>query len=254
MSTALTPRNVPASYRIATAGWSIPVELRDHFSSSGSLLERYATVFNAVEINSSFYRSHRRMTYERWAASVPDDFRFSVKMPKQITHDLRLLEVDAPLDHFLGEVSGLGEKLGAILIQLPPSLTFDQETADDFLSRVRSQFDVLLAIEPRHPSWFGGQAAETLMRSQIELVIADPPPCPGAPGWSQTSSAGYFRLHGAPRIYYSDYAEDALAALALRVSRADQSSWCIFDNTAAGRATANALGLLRRLAILESCS
>jgi uncharacterized protein YecE (DUF72 family) len=256
MCTAVTPRNVPAPPLIGTAGWSIPAELRDNFASSGSLLERYAKVFNAVEINSSFYRPHRWTTYERWAASVPTDFRFSVKIPKLITHELKLRDIDAPLKRFFGEVSGLGQKLGAILIQLPPSLAFDQEITADFLSRARNLFDVLLAIEPRHSSWFTAQAAGTLSQSKIERITADPPPCPGAPFWDDAPETRYFRLHGAPRIYYSDYPEDMLAAVAriLTVSETDHPNWCIFDNTAAGRATANALSLRRLVAISENCS
>ncbi len=255
MCTVSPPRNVPASgldnLRIGTAGWSIPQDLRAASPFFGTLLERYSKVFNAVEINSSFYRPHRRATYERWAASVADDFRFSVKMPKQITHGLRLREIDAPLDRFLDEVGGLGRKLGAILIQMPPSLAFDSQVAADFLSYVRSLSNVLLAIEPRDPTWFTAQVGETLSQSKIELVVADPPPCPGAPRWDETLHARYFRLHGAPRIYYSDYPEETLTALAqiLAVSSANRPSWCIFDNTAAGRATINALSLQRRLAI-----
>ncbi len=255
MSTVSPLRNVPASrldnILIGTAGWPIPFDLRNEFPSAGTLLERYGQVFNAVEINSSFYGAHRRTTYERWASSVPDAFRFSVKMPKQITHELRLRNTDAQLDRFCNEIGVLGQKLGAILIQLPPSLAFDRQIAADFLSRAGSIFDGLLVIEPRHSSWFTAQAAETLSQSKIECVIADPPPCAGAPPWDKSPKAAYFRLHGAPRIYYSDYPEEALAALeqTLTAVRLDQPSWCIFDNTAAGSATANALSLRRRLTI-----
>ena len=242
--------------RIGIAGWAIRREQADLFKPGPSHLARYATRFNAVEINSSFYRPHRRTTYERWAASVPNGFRFSVKIPKLITHELKLRDIDAPLKRFFGEVSGLGQKLGAILIQLPPSLAFDQEIAADFLSSTRTLFDVLLAIEPRHSSWFTAQAAETLSQSKIERVTADPPPCPGAPFWDDAPETRYFRLHGAPRIYYSDYPEDVLAAVTriLTISETDHPNWCIFDNTAVGRATANALNLRRLVVISESCS
>jgi len=76
-------------------------------------LERYARVLNAAEINSSFYRPHARATYERWASRVPESFRFSVKMPKTITHEQRLSGVRGQLDQFLAEAGGLGGKLGA---------------------------------------------------------------------------------------------------------------------------------------------
>lgn len=79
---------------------------------AGSHLERYGAVLNAVEINTSFYRPHRTATYTRWAASVPEDFRFAVKVPKTITHERRLKDVGELLDRFLSEAGGLGPKLG----------------------------------------------------------------------------------------------------------------------------------------------
>jgi uncharacterized protein YecE (DUF72 family) len=113
-----------ATIRIGTAAWSIPKEHAAPFPVAGSHLERYGAVFNAVEINTSFYRSHRTVTYERWAASVPDGFRFTVKVPKAITHERRLEDVSDLLDRFLSEVGGLGPKLGPLLVQMPPSLSF----------------------------------------------------------------------------------------------------------------------------------
>ena len=94
---------------------------------------RMLTRFNAVEINSSFYKPHRRQTYERWAASAPPDFAFSVKIPKAITHELRLAAAAMPLfDAFLEQAQGLGTKLRCLLVQLPPSLAFDSRLAGRF--------------------------------------------------------------------------------------------------------------------------
>ncbi len=110
--------------RVGTAAWSIPKLHAQAFPEEGSHLERYGAVLNAVEINSSFYRPHQRSTYERWAGTVPDAFRFAVKVPKAITHERRLADTDALLDRFLSEVSGLGKRLGPLLVQLPPKLSF----------------------------------------------------------------------------------------------------------------------------------
>src|SRR3954468_23310589 len=110
---------------IGTAGWNIRREHAHRFSNEGTHLERYASRFNAVEINSCFYRPHRLATYERWAASVPERFRFAVKLPKAITHEARLVDITAAVDKFLDEISGLGPKLGPLLIQFPPSFAFD---------------------------------------------------------------------------------------------------------------------------------
>src|SRR3712207_233027 len=98
------PPSSPA--RIGTAGRSIPKEHAAPFPATGSHLERYARTLNAVEINLSFYRPHRTATYERWAALVPEEFRFGVKIPKAITHERRLKNAGDLLDRFLLEVAG----------------------------------------------------------------------------------------------------------------------------------------------------
>src|SRR5580704_16262713 len=128
-----------AAMRIGCAGWNVPKQHMAVFSAAGSHLHRYARQFNAVEINSSFYRPHRRATYERWAATVPDDFAFAVKLPKQITHELRLAAAEAALDIFLDQASGLGTKLGPLLVQLPPSLAFDSAVAHAFFAALRTR-------------------------------------------------------------------------------------------------------------------
>src|SRR6476469_8226083 len=97
---------------VALAGWSIRAEQSVLFDADGSHLQRYASRFDAVEINSSFYRAHQQKTYARWAESVPARFRFSVKMPKRLTHERCLQDTGEELTRFLGEIGGLGSKLG----------------------------------------------------------------------------------------------------------------------------------------------
>jgi uncharacterized protein YecE (DUF72 family) len=233
---------------IGTAGWSISSAAASRFPLDGSHLQRYAQVLDCVEINSSFYRPHQPSTYARWAASVPEHFRFSVKLPRSITHERRLRDGAAELDRFAGEVMQLGNKLDCVLVQLPPSLRFETDVASAFFHALRQRFDGMLACEARHPSWFEAGATELLTMQGITRVRADPPA--GQPGpHIPTTSAAYLRLHGSPKIYYSDYPADHLAALAadLRTS-AQAGSWCIFDNTAAGAALFNALDLHARLA------
>jgi uncharacterized protein YecE (DUF72 family) len=199
---------------------------------------------NAVEINTSFYRPHQRKTYERWAAGVPQDFRFCVKLPRSTTHEGRLTDFAAPLQRFLQEVAGLGERLGVILVQLPPSLAFDAAAAERFFAALSSQISCAIACEPRHASWFSPQAEALLRRHGAARVAADPPrhPDDGKPGGDP--HLAYYRWHGAPRIYWSAYADTRLAGLS-RASRATgaEEIWCIFDNTAAGAALDDALRL-----------
>jgi len=230
--------------RVGTAGWSVPKAAATQFPTSGSHLERYGSVFNAVEINSSFYRPHRRVTYERWSASVPDGFRFAVKVPKAITHERRLKGEGELLDRFLAEVGGLGPKLGPLLVQLPPSLAFEEGASCEFLAELRGRFGGAVVCEPRHASWFAPPVERLLDEFRTARLAADPAPTPGAGepgGWWGVS---YHRLHGSPRIYYSPYSEEALTGVAERLAAAAAAgaeTWCIFDNTAAFAATDDAL-------------
>lgn len=238
------------SVRVGTAGWNVSKETAGSFSSEGSHLERYSSGFNVVEINSSFYRAHRRSTYERWAASVPDGFRFSVKMPKQITHANRLENSDSELDEFTAAASGLGEKLGPVLVQLPPSLVWCEKTAERFFCGFRVRHQGEIVCEPRHKSWFSDKADDQMKSLEISRVAADPAIIPSAANPGGDRKLCYFRWHGSPRTYYSSYDEPSLRNLSHAIQAAKKRSqpvWCIFDNTAANAAIPNALTLLEML-------
>jgi uncharacterized protein YecE (DUF72 family) len=236
--------------RVGCAGWSLPKEHSDSFRSEGTHLARYADRLPAVEINSSFYRPHRPATYSRWAESVPTDFVFSVKVPKVISHERRLVDAHDALDSFLAAVTQLGSRLGPLLVQLPPSLSFSAEIAERFFAAFRDRFGDAVAVEPRHASWFGPVAERLLQKYRVSRVAADPPVVPVAAepgGWDDLV---YYRLHGSPKVYYSAYSDEDLEDLAKKLTQAARSVavWCIFDNTAVGAATANALNVLGRLA------
>lgn len=234
---------------IGCAGWSLPTSAKAAFPEQGSHLERYARVFSSVEINTSFYRPHQRATYVRWAESVPDAFRFSVKMPKAISHELRLKDAGAALSQFVTEVEPLGDKLGCLLLQLPPSLPFDHDVATQFFAELRKRTSGRTVCEPRHASWFTDEARRALWHADVGCVLADPSPVPGAMPLGDPSTL-YVRLHGSPRIYYSSYDDVFLKALASRLvetARAGTAVWCVFDNTAGGEAVADALRLARFL-------
>lgn len=237
--------------RVGCAGWSIATAQRALVGDGASQLARYATRFDAVEINSSFYRAHRPATYQRWADSVPADFRFSAKLPRTITHDARLYRVAPLLQTFLGEVGHLGDKLGCLLVQLPPSLALDARTAATFFAMLRRRWHGGIACEPRHASWFTARADALWQRHDVARVAADPALNAAAAQPAGVAAPAYWRWHGAPRIYYSDYAADTLQGLAERVVAATPrtgEAWVIFDNTALGHALDNAAtlqGLLR---------
>jgi uncharacterized protein YecE (DUF72 family) len=233
--------------RIGTAGWSFPRDL--DFPAEGTGLERYAARFNAVEINSSFYRPHQRKTYERWAATTPANFRFAVKVPQAITHERRLVGIDDLLARFLDETDGLGVKRGPLLIQLPPSLRFEAERVEGFLKTWRERTDAPTVLEPRHPTWFEAAPDRLLEDFEIARVAADPAIAPAAAepeGWPALT---YRRLHGSPVIYESAYDDKLLAGLAKQLADEARTAevWCVFDNTKFGAATTDALTVLDRL-------
>ena len=210
------------------------------------MLARYATRFNAVEINSSFYRSHQATTYARWAATVPSGFRFAVKLPRAITHDARLHKAGDALARFADELAGLGRKLGVVLVQLPPSLAFDGRVASTFFAMLERRLAVPVACEPRHASWFEARAEALWQRRRIARVGADPARLPLAAIPGLHGRVTYRRWHGSPRMYYSAYSDERLSELAEEISaqaRRTQPAWCIFDNTAHGHAVEDALRL-----------
>ena len=231
--------------RIGTAGWTIPRACADRLPQDGTHLQRYARVFTAAEINSSFHRPHAESTYRKWAESTPPGFLFSVKMPRAITHDLKLRRARLPLERFLGESAGLGDRRGPLLVQLPPSFAFDARVIARFLDLLRDRHEGDVVWEPRHATWFTGAADALLARYHVARVAADPACAPGADAPGGWDGLTYYRLHGSPRTYWSSYPQAYIDAL---VARLPPDGWCIFDNTASGAALENALSAQRAAA------
>lgn len=238
--------NPVPSILVGCAGWSIGATHAPSFPGIGSHLERYARVLDAVEINSSFYRQHRPQTYAKWAGATPEAFRFSVKVPRAISHRKRLRDCDEELQAFLGEVGCLGSKLGVLLLQLPPGLAFDPECVQAFFDGMRRRYAGPVACEPRHASWFGAGADAVLRSFHVARVAADPACVLRAAAPSGDRRVEYWRLHGSPRMYYDAYSDTTLRRLAKRLARCSPEAttrWCIFDNTAQGHALADATKL-----------
>lgn len=252
----------PQVILIGTAGWSVPGALASEFPGTGTHLQRYSCGLSCTEINSSFHRSHRVEVYRRWAESTPTAFRFAAKLPRSITHDGRLRSARDQVTKFAAEVAGLGDRLNVLVVQLPPSLEFEARIAKSFFRMVREAIDVSVVCEPRHHSWFSPAADGVLVQMRVGRVAVDPVRCsagavPG--GWLGHGSDGvgatvYYRWHGSPRMYWSQYGDAWLDARVKELSRWPDGTacWCVFDNTAAGAATANARTFQRK--ILESGS
>lgn len=166
-------------------------------------------------------------------------------MPKQISHLARLSGCEDALTQFLDQAGNLKNKLGCLLLQLPPSFAFDANVAGDFFRQLRDRTDVQTACEPRHASWRTEGALQLLEQFRIAMVSTEPQP-------PTQAEFTYFRLHGAPLMYKSPYSPTELDQLAdtLRERGKKQlPTWCIFDNTASGAATTNALSLQERMAV-----
>lgn len=230
--------------RVGTAGWAIPAGVRDRFPETGSGLQRYAARLGAVEINSTFYRRHRISTFERWAAATPPDFRFAVKAPREITHRRKLENCEDLLSELAGDLRGLGERLGPVLVQTPPSLAFDETRTGSFLDACRALIEAPVVLEPRHASWFTASVDRWLASRKVARVAADPGPTPGAALPGGSGDHVYFRLHGSPDMYRSAYGRDRLEVILQTVRAAgavEAERWVIFDNTASGEAARDAL-------------
>lgn len=233
--------------KIGTAGWSIPRDIADRFSAEGSALQRYASRFPVAEINSSFHRPHRLATWERWRDSVPADFRFSVKLPKSITHQAKIADCAALLDAFIAQTDVLGDKLAVLLVQLPPKLELDRQIAGEFFTQLRSRTVAGIACEPRNASWFTDEADALLVKLGVARVAADPAIGAAAARPGGWPGVAYWRLHGSPVVYRSSYV-DRIEAYADRLLAGDAAErWCIFDNTASSAGAGDGLALIDAL-------
>lgn len=230
-----------APIRIGTSGWSHP-EWRDGFYprglAAGRWLAHYATIFDTVELNASFYRLPPPEQFAKWAAQVPEGFLFSIKAPRRITHLLRLRECRAALQDFFHAARALGGKLGPILYQLPPKMPFDPELLEAFVALLPRKLSHV--IEFRDASWFCDEALTILRGHDIALCLAD---FPGSEApLIVTAPPAYLRLHGGRRNR-ENYPPSALQKTAeqLHTWRSQGiPSFVYFNNTPAAHAPDNA--------------
>jgi uncharacterized protein YecE (DUF72 family) len=224
------------------AGWSNPPSKQSAREPDQSHLSYYAAHFSCVEINSSFHRPHQSATYERWRDVTPPQFRFSVKMPRSITHESHLKRCTAEVGRFYESIAALQPKLAAILVQFPPSLEFDGRAVRAFFKHSVHLRGTRVVCEPRHSSWFTNSAEKALRDAGVSRVAADPARCSGAELPGGAARFAYFRWHGSPRMYHSKYSDVQLATIAATVKRSEATAiWCIFDNTARHAAWEDAL-------------
>jgi len=226
--------------RIGTSGWNYQ-HWKEIFypadCAKSKWLEYYTEHFDTVELNATFYRLPQLKTFENWKTRTPDHFLWALKANKYITHIKQLKEPQEPLERFYTAASGLKEKLGPILFQLPPSLSFDEKEFENFCQFLNpSQRHTL---EVRHPSWISDRLFVILKKHNIAFCIAD---TAGRYPYHEvvTSDFVYIRLHGSKKLYASEYSEKELQAWAKKIKEWGKDTYLYFDNDFEGYAVKNA--------------
>lgn len=202
----------PMRVRVGTSGYQYKF-WRGHFYSEkckeAGMLAEFGAKLPTVEVNNTFYRTPKAEVMERWAAQVPDDFRFAVKASRRITHIKRLKEVGDDVAYLYRVAQSLGPKLGPVLFQLPPNLKHDDARLQAFLAAVPA--GAAAAVEFRHESWFDDEVYARLRERGVALCISDEGEGEKATPFVATASWGYLRLRR------EVYADAELAAVAAQV-------------------------------------
>ena len=222
-------------------GFFFPEELL-----SKEQLNFYATQFNTVEINSTFYRRPRPQTLANWHERTGEDFKFFIKIPKTITHIKRLKETAAETADFCKHIHhGIQEKLAGFLFQMPTSFHYREEHLEQLIKTVDFRF--LNVVEFRHKSWWTEEIFETLKKKNIVFSGVSFPKDIPDDFIINNSKSVYYRLHGVPVLFKSEYSVEELEKLAKEIKKAKQDVFVFFNNTWGTAALKNALYLKKIL-------
>lgn len=230
---------------IGTSGWNYH-HWEGIFYPAGyprkTWLQYYGQHFATVEVNATFYRLPLVSTFENWRINTPEKFLMAVKANRFITHIKRLRDPVEPLSRFFSRVRVLGEKLGPILFQLPPSLAYGESVCESFFTTL-IPYEHRCALEVRHASWLEEKALLMLEKYGIAFCISDTahryPYCEAV-----TADFVYIRLHGSKKLYASEYTEEELRMWAEKIRSWGRETFVYFDNDFAGYAPRNARRLM----------
>jgi uncharacterized protein YecE (DUF72 family) len=234
---------------VGTSGWNY-AHWRDVFYPDNipksRWLEFYTENFDTVELNATFYRQPRNETFKNWYKRTPEGFLWSVKVSKFITHTKRLKDCEDALVRFYDGVLNLKEKLGPILIQLPPGLVFERDLFKSFCSLLNSSLKH--TIEVRNKTWLCDDAFEIMRKHNIAFCISD---TAGRYPYHEEVTADfiYIRLHGSKKLYASEYTEDEIRQWASKIGSWNMETYIYFDNDFNGYAVKNAFQLKQELNI-----
>lgn len=239
------------SCHIGTSGWSYAGWKGDFYPAELPLrkhLEFYTSKFDTVELNASFYHLPRETTAINWNNNTPGNFKFCPKLSRYLTHIKRLKEFEEPLQRFFTVFDHLHNKLGPVLIQLPPSLKFEKEFIEPFFKHLSDKYrNYRFALEVRHTTWLDENALNLMRKHNLAFVISQ---SGGFFPYAEhiTSDAIYVRFHGPGALYSSNYSPQYLSAFARKIrSWMDDNHevWCFFNNDVNVYAPKNALSLIK---------
>ncbi len=235
---------------VGTSGWQYD-SWRGRFYPSDlpkrAWLEHHAATWRTVEVNNAFYRLPRREVFQAWASRTPPGYALTVKASRFLSHVKRLREPQEPVARLMDRVAGLGPRLGAVLLQLPPTLQADPALLEQCLACFPSGTRV--TVEPRHDSWWTPETREVIARAGAALCWADKASQPVAPLW-RTTGWGYLRLHlgGGDDVW--PYEESVLARWADLLCETwddDEDVYVYTNNDPGGAALRDAVTLGRLL-------
>ncbi len=236
-----------AKWRIGTSGWNYPHWKEVFYPSQvaqSRWLEFYATYFDTVELNATFYGLPKAKTFDNWYERTPEGFIWAIKGNKYITHTKRLKDPEEPLGRLYQALKGLKEKVGPILFQLPPGLSFDPDLFRQFCKNLNTRYRHVLEI--RHPSWVHEHVFEILRENNVAFCLSD---TAGRYPYHEALTADflYIRLHGSKKLYASKYTERELQAWAGKIKDWNMETYLYFDNDYQGYAIENAQRLRKIL-------
>ena len=201
--------------------------------------DHYAKYFNTLELNVTFYQFPKLASLQKWFTTSPDDFVFSLKVPRIITHYKKFTGTEQLLTDFYGVVQeGLGNKLGAVLFQLPPQFGYSPERLQLLISSVKKEYNNV--IEFRHNSWWQQKVYDELGKHTISFCGSSHPKLPD--DLIINTSIVYYRFHGVPELFRSWYENDFLQkkAAGIKENKKTTTAYMYFNNTAGPAALANA--------------
>jgi uncharacterized protein YecE (DUF72 family) len=230
---------IQQSFHSGLSGLQLPIPKYLYPSpfEKASRLTYYSSIFNSIEINSSFYKIPQAVTVAKWAASVPEDFKFTFKLWKEITHSKELQFDKKDVVAFFKSINAVEKKKGCLLIQFPPRLDkISMDQLNELLGCIKEIDGTLgwkIAVEFRNNSWYDKQVYDLLRRYKVAVVIHDIPKS-ATPLINHSADLIYIRFHGPTGNYRDSYSEDFLHEYATYINewiKEGKTVYVYFNNT-----------------------